>query len=71
QIPREIADVLGETTVRLVRQVLRLDLQPAYQDEPERIYGMTLADWNITWRALPDNRVEVMEAKLKAVKSGS
>lgn len=68
RIPREIADAIGETTVRLLCQVLRLDLQPAYQDEPGRIYGMTLAGWNISWRALPDNRVEVIEAKPKPVK---
>jgi tRNA-Thr(GGU) m(6)t(6)A37 methyltransferase TsaA len=60
QIPREIADELDEPTVRLLRQVLRLDLQPAYQDEPERIYGMSLAGWNISWRALPDNAVAVV-----------
>ncbi|HSI09724.1 MAG: tRNA (N6-threonylcarbamoyladenosine(37)-N6)-methyltransferase TrmO [Rariglobus sp.] len=60
KIPQEIADALGETTVRLLRQVLRLDLQPAYQDEPERIYGMALAGWNINWRALPDNAVAVV-----------
>ncbi|TSJ78291.1 tRNA (N6-threonylcarbamoyladenosine(37)-N6)-methyltransferase TrmO [Rariglobus hedericola] len=60
QLTPEIAALLGETTVRLVRQVLRLDLQPAYQDEPERIYGMALAGWNISWRALPDNAVEVI-----------
>lgn len=64
-IPLALAAELGDATVRLLRQVLRLDLQPAYQDEPERIYGMMLAGWNITWRALPDNRVEVMEASRK------
>lgn len=67
QIPPEIAVQLGGTTVRLLRQVLRLDLQPAYQDDPDRTYGMALAGWNITWRALPGNRVEVMEAKLNPV----
>jgi tRNA-Thr(GGU) m(6)t(6)A37 methyltransferase TsaA len=60
RITHEIAGALGETTVRLLRQVLRLDLQPAYQDEPGRIYGMTLAGWNISWRALPDGGVEVI-----------
>jgi tRNA (adenine37-N6)-methyltransferase len=62
RIPAEIADALGESTVRLLRQVLRLDLQPAYQDEPDRIYGMSLAGWNITWRALPENALVVVGA---------
>lgn len=62
-IPEEIAAALGEATTRLLRQMLRLDLQPAYQDDSARSYGMTLAGWNIVWRALPGNRVEVVEAK--------
>jgi len=66
-IPADVAAALGEPTARLLRQMLRLDLQPAYQDDPTRTYGMALAGWNIIWRALPDNGVEVMEAKSKPV----
>ncbi|HEY9250239.1 MAG TPA: tRNA (N6-threonylcarbamoyladenosine(37)-N6)-methyltransferase TrmO [Rariglobus sp.] len=62
QIPAEVAAGLGEPTVRLLRQVLRLDLQPAYQDDPGRTYGMALAGWNILWRARPGNAVEVVGA---------
>lgn len=58
----EIEAVLGETTARLLRQVLRLDLQPAYQAAPERTYGMSLAGWNIRWRPLPGGGVAVTEA---------
>jgi tRNA-Thr(GGU) m(6)t(6)A37 methyltransferase TsaA len=61
-IPAMIAEVLGEATTQLLRQMLRLDLQPAYQDEAGRTYGMTLAGWNITWRVMADGSVEVLEA---------
>lgn len=41
---------LGPDVAALVRQLLRLELQPAYQDESSRTYGMTVAGWNIRWR---------------------
>lgn len=49
-IPAELAEKLGAATTQLVRQILRLELQPAYQDERARTYGMTIAGWNIRWR---------------------
>jgi tRNA (adenine37-N6)-methyltransferase len=66
-IPAEITAALGEPTTRLLRRMLRLDLQPAYQEDPTRTYGMALAGWNITWRALPDGGVSVIEAKSKPI----
>ncbi len=54
----------GESVLSLVRQVLTLDHQPAYQDEEARVYGMTLAGWNIRWRPLADGGVEVISADL-------
>ena len=53
------AEQLGGATSALVRQVLRLELQPAYQDAGDRTYGMTIAGWNIRWRAATDGTVEV------------
>jgi len=50
-IPAGFAAELGDATTALVRQVLRLDLQPAYQAGENRTYGMTLAGWNIRWRS--------------------
>ena len=61
-IPSTITEAVGEGTARLLRQMLRLNLQPAYQNEAAREYGMSIAGWNIIWRALPDNAVEVIEA---------
>lgn len=66
KIPAEIAEKVGEGTTRLLRQMLRLDLQPAYQEgEYARTYGMTLAGWNITWRPVAGGGVEVLEAVQK------
>ncbi|RRJ97236.1 tRNA (N6-threonylcarbamoyladenosine(37)-N6)-methyltransferase TrmO [Opitutaceae bacterium TAV4] len=52
----------GARTLALIRHLLQLDLQPAYQREEGREYGMTIAGWNIRWRALSGGRVEVIDA---------
>lgn len=39
-----------ESTLALIRQLLALDLQPAYLVEDERVHGMTVAGWNVRWR---------------------
>jgi len=53
-IPFEFAERLGATTAALVRQILRLELRPAYQAESARAYGMTIAGWNVRWQAGPN-----------------
>ncbi len=58
-----VAAVLPPDVAALARQILTLDLQPAYQrgdGAAERSYGMTLAGWNLRWRATPDGGVEVI-----------
>lgn len=63
-IPPEIAAQLSEPTLTLVRQLLGLNLQPAYQAPEEgRVYGMSVAGWNVRWRTQPDGRVEVVEVR--------
>jgi tRNA-Thr(GGU) m(6)t(6)A37 methyltransferase TsaA len=60
----EIAAALPENIVMLVRQLLALDLQPAYQaPEAGRTYGMAIAGWNVRWRARGDGCIEVVEAR--------
>ena len=49
----------GAQTLAMIRHLLQHDHQPAYQQEPERVYGMNLAGWNVRWRARPEDRVEV------------
>jgi tRNA-Thr(GGU) m(6)t(6)A37 methyltransferase TsaA len=61
-IPPEIAAQLSEPVIALVRQLLTLNLQPAYQPpEAGRVYGMSVAGWNVRWRTSTDARVEVVE----------
>jgi tRNA (adenine37-N6)-methyltransferase len=62
-IAAEFAERLGAETTRLVQEVLRLDVAPAYQDELERVYGLTIAGWNIRWRVGVSGAREVCEVR--------
>ena len=61
-IPEEMAGRLWPGVTALVRQVLRLEPQPAYQEVGDRTYGMAIAGWNVRWRRTPAGAVEVCEA---------
>lgn len=58
-IPAAFAEQLGPETTALVRELLRLDLQPAYQDANARTYGFAVAGWNIRWRSGPHGTRDV------------
>lgn len=63
-VSEEIAARLPPEVLTLARQLLALELQPAYQAggaAEGRVYGMTVAGWNLRWRQVED-RVEVVEA---------
>lgn len=60
-IPEECVRVMGAATSVLVKRILQLDVQPAYHDDPERTYGMTIAGWNVRWRTGPDATLVVQE----------
>lgn len=63
-IPEAIAKELPEAVVTLVRQLLGLNLQPAYQATGDgRVYGMAVAGWNVRWRTREDGKLEVVEAR--------
>jgi len=63
-IPSAIAAGLPDNVATLVRQLLTLNLQPAYQSsDGERVYGFTVAGWNVRWRSGADGKVEVVEAR--------
>jgi len=49
----------GAQTLAMIRHLLQHDHQPAYQQDPARVYGMNIAGWNVRWRALAGDRVEV------------
>jgi tRNA-Thr(GGU) m(6)t(6)A37 methyltransferase TsaA len=62
-IPAALAATLPAEVLTLARQLLALDLQPAYQGaESGRVYGMTVGGWNLRWRHVGD-AVEVVEAR--------
>jgi tRNA (adenine37-N6)-methyltransferase len=62
RIAPEIAERLPKELIVLARQLLALDLQPAYRASEEgRIYGMTVAGWNLRWRQLGE-AVELVDA---------
>ncbi|WP_199053549.1 tRNA (N6-threonylcarbamoyladenosine(37)-N6)-methyltransferase TrmO [Aquitalea sp. ASV15] len=44
----------------LIEQVLAQDPRPAYQDDPQRIYGVQLYDYNIRF-SVADNHARVLE----------
>lgn len=61
-IPPALVAVLPPEVLTLARQLLALDLQPAYQaGDAGRTYGMSIAGWNIRWHHVGDS-VEVVEA---------
>jgi tRNA-Thr(GGU) m(6)t(6)A37 methyltransferase TsaA len=62
-LPAELAAKLGAETARLVHEVLRLELEPAYHADATRTYGLTLAGWNIRWRIAEGGHLEVYEAE--------
>ncbi len=49
----------------LIEQVLRHDPRPAYQQDPERIYGCHLQDVNVQWR-VTDSEIIVTNIKATA-----
>lgn len=62
-VPPGVAQRLPPPVLTLVRELLALDLQPAYQTgEFDRTYGMTIAGWNLRW-CHADGRVEVVSAE--------
>lgn len=63
-IPETIARELPEEVRTLVKELLGLNLQPAYQAIGDgRVYGMAIAGWNVRWRAAEGGKIEVVEAR--------
>jgi tRNA-Thr(GGU) m(6)t(6)A37 methyltransferase TsaA len=49
----------GAATLALVRHLLQHNHQPAYQHDLTRLYGMSVAGWNVRWRQRAGDRIEV------------
>ena len=61
-LPEPIRERLGEVTSSQAVKVLSLDPRPRYQSDPERIYGMAFAGWNLRFR-VQERTLTVVEAE--------
>ena len=50
ELPPQLAEKLSEELASCLKEVLAQDPRPRYQDDPERIYGMTFAGKNIRFK---------------------
>lgn len=53
-MPGELRDRIlsgpdGEASLRLILRLLQFEMRPAFHDDPDREYGMTVAGWNVRW----------------------
>ena len=48
-VPDEIVEVLGDDLTSVV-EILGLDPRPSYQDDPERVYGLSFSGYNIRFK---------------------
>ena len=55
EIPDEICSHFTEEEIRGLKEVLSLDPRPSYQDDPERIYGLSYAGRNIRFSVSGEN----------------
>jgi tRNA (adenine37-N6)-methyltransferase len=72
RVAAEVVAVLPAPVLELARQVLALELAPAYQAETAsagagsgREYGITLAGWNLRWRETEGGGRELFSARAR------
>jgi len=54
--PQAVAALANESSLQtLIEQVLRHDPRPAYQQDPQRVYGCHLQNVNVQWQVLADH----------------
>lgn len=61
-IPSEIKTILDNNTLNSVTELLALDPRPSYQNDPERIYGMSFYEYNIKF-TVSSNTLTVVEIR--------
>lgn len=59
--PTEILQTLGPDAP-LIIHLLQLEPRPAYHDDADRTYGMTVAGWNVKWRTDGQNHTVLVGA---------
>ena len=63
EIPDDIRIQLGEERSLLVEQLLSEDPRPHYHDNPERVYGMIIDEYDIKFKVI-ENTVKVTNVHL-------
>jgi len=53
-IPDDLAASLPPDTLGALRGILSQDPRPSYQDDPQRLYGVTYGGWNVKFRVEGD-----------------
>lgn len=62
-LPPECSDViLDKTVIPALVEVLSLDPRPSYQDDPQRVYGLSFAGYNVRF-TVDDKILTVVEIK--------
>jgi len=59
-IPDEVKHKFGEDELSGLIEILSLDPRPSYQDDPDRIYGLSYAGSNIKFRVAEDRLIVIM-----------
>lgn len=50
RIPEKFASKFSEAQFTSLKQILALDPRPRYQDDPQRVYGMPFADYDVRFQ---------------------
>ena len=66
EIPSDIACLFDSDKLEALRGVLAADPRPHYQQDPERIYALEFADWEVKFQVRGNNVVVVKASPLSA-----
>ncbi len=53
-VRKQMEEIYSEEQIETIRKLLAQDPRPSYHDDPERIYGMAYAGWDIHFRVKED-----------------
>lgn len=62
RFPEELIQIIPQSKQEALKAVLKQDPRPQYQNDPERVYGLEFAGFNIRFR-VAGNILEVVEVK--------
>ncbi|MDD7129588.1 MAG: tRNA (N6-threonylcarbamoyladenosine(37)-N6)-methyltransferase TrmO, partial [Prevotella sp.] len=49
-IPQDLSALMTENQANSLRGILAQDPRPQYHDDPNRLYGLPFADWDVKFR---------------------